>query len=102
MAEFRDAGATVVAVSTDPPERGREVVEALGLEFPVLADPSGAAVAAFGVAHPEGNPIDGGTIARPATFLLDRDGRVVWRDLTENWRVRPRPDEILQRLASIP
>ena len=43
-----------------------------------------------------------GDIARPATFILDRSGHIVWRALTENWRIRPRPDELLAELAKIP
>jgi hypothetical protein len=41
---------------------------------------------------------EGRDIARPATFICDR-GVVVWRDLTDNWRVRPRPRDILDALG---
>ena len=41
----------------------------------------------------------GGDIARPSTFILGRDGRVAWYDLTENWRVRPRPSVLLEELG---
>lgn len=43
-----------------------------------------------------------GDIARPAVFVLDREGRVAWRQLTENWRVRVRPEVILEQLARLP
>jgi len=72
----------------------------LELEFPVLSDPELTAIDAFGVRHTGGGPW--GDIARPATFIIDRGGNVVWRDLTENWRVRPRPDELLAVVASNP
>jgi len=70
----------------------------LELEFRVLSDPDLAAIDAFGLRHEAGGPW--GDIARPATIILDRGGNVVWRDLTENWRVRPRPDELLTVLES--
>ena len=92
----------MLAISVDPPEASKPIVEQYGLAFPVLSDVGGATMRAFGVAHEGGNPIDGGDIARPATFVLDRQGRVVWRDLTENWRIRPRPAELLARAQSTP
>ena len=92
----------MVAISVDPPERSREIVAAYGFTFPLLSDAEGRVIDAFGVRHDAGNPIDGTAIARPATFVLDRDGRVVWRDLTENWRVRPRPATLLAVLDDIP
>ena len=44
----------------------------------------------------------GGDIARPAVFILDRRGVVQWRDVTDNWRVRVRPETILEQLSVIP
>ncbi len=70
--------------------------------MPLLSDTDGRALEAFGVRHAAGNPIDGKDIARPATFLLDREGRIVWRDLTENWRIRPRPAVLLRELDRVP
>ena len=91
-----------MALSVDPPESSREIVEADGLTFPVLSDTQLAAIEAFGVRHEAANPMDGMDIARPATFILDRQGRIVWSDFTENWRIRPRPGELLEQLDRIP
>jgi peroxiredoxin len=43
-----------------------------------------------------------GDVARPATFVLDRDGRIRWRELTDNLRVRVRPEPVLEQLRLIP
>jgi hypothetical protein len=40
-------------------------------------------------------------VARPAEFLLDRTGTVRWRNLTEDYRVRARPKEILERAGAL-
>jgi peroxiredoxin len=100
IAEIRDTGAEVLGVSVDPQERNREVAEYYGIDYALLADTEGAWMDAFGVRHVAGG-LDG-DIARPATFLIDREGRVVWRDLTDNWRVRPRPEALIRELAAIP
>ena len=91
-----------MAISADPPDKSREIVEAYALAFPVLSDTETEAIHAYGVVHEMGDPINETDIARPATFILDREGRVVWYHLPENWRIRPRPDELLVELAKIP
>ena len=91
-----------MAIAVDPPDRSREIVEAYDLTFPVLSDTETEAIHAFGVVHEMGDPIHKTDIARPATFILDREGRVVWFHLPENWRIRPRPEELLDELARIP
>ena len=98
--DIRRAGGEVLAVSVDPPERSREIAAAYGISYRLLSDPALAAIDAYGVRH-AGGGMDG-DIARPATFILDREGRVVWRDLTENWRVRARPGTIVEQLRRLP
>ena len=90
----------MLAVSVDAPADSRKVTEAYALAFPLLSDPHAEVIEAYGVEHPDGG-LDG-TIARPATFLIDREGRVVWRDLTESWRVRVRAAELVRRLEALP
>ncbi len=84
-------------MSIDAPAVTRDKLE--GIDYPLLADPDLAAIDAYGVRHPEGMGHD---IARPATFLVDRQGRVAWRDLTDNWRVRVRPERVLEQVKAIP
>jgi peroxiredoxin Q/BCP len=100
LSDIRNLDGDVLAVSVDAPEQSREIVEAYGLDFPVLSDPDAEVVRAYGVLHADGGLE--GDIARPATFVIDREGRVVWRDLTDNWRVRVRPGEIVERVRAVP
>ncbi|MCP3982106.1 MAG: redoxin domain-containing protein [bacterium] len=95
--EFRALDAEIVAVSMDSPEESAEIVEAYDLEFPIVSDPDAKWIEAFDVLHVNGGMT--GDIARPATFILDRDGEVVWLHAPENWRIRVRPQEILDRLS---
>lgn len=91
-----------MAVAVDPPDKSREIAVAYELAFPLLSDPGAETIRAYGVIHRKGDPINKADIARPAAFILDRDGRVVWKHLPRNWRIRPRPDELLDELAQIP
>ena len=95
--EIREAGAEVLAVSVDPAAVTREKLGSAGIEYLLLADPDLATVDAYGVRHPGGG-MDGNDIARPATFLIDPEGRIAWRELTDNWRIRLRPERLLAQL----
>ncbi len=95
--EFRRRGVRIVAIVVDPVERNAEVVANLGLSYPILADPELKAIDAYGVRHSHA-PGGVGDIARPASFLLDEQGVVRWRDLTQNYRIRPRPQTILAQV----
>ena len=93
MNDFNTLNTAIVAICVDSPTENAGVVKKLGLGFPILSDPDLKAIKAFGVLHEGG--MMGKDIARPAIFLLDEDGRVIWKDLTDNYRVRVRPSTII-------
>ena len=43
----------------------------------------------------------GKDIARPAVFILNTQGQVAWSNLTDNWRVRITPKELIEALDSL-
>jgi len=92
----------VIAISPDSVEKNAGVVDKLQLDYSILSDPDLAVIDSFGLRHESGNPMEGKDIARPAVFVLNRDGTVHWRALTDNWRIRVRPETILEQLAAIP
>ena len=103
IAEIHAADAEVLAVCVDPIAENNRLAEKLQLEFPILSDPELKVIDAFGVRHHQAMTASGSSdIARPAVFILDRKGVVRWRHLTNNWRVRVRPETILEQLDTIP
>jgi peroxiredoxin len=66
-----------------------------GLTFPILSDPNTTAIKSYDLVH-AGAGAGGHDIARPAEFLLDSSGTVRWINLTENYWVRARPEQIMQ------
>lgn len=86
-------------MSVDTSEESARLAEGLGLEFPLLSDVERRAIQDWGLVHEGGKP-GGGAIARPALFIVEPDGRISWRSLTENWRVRVRPEQVLEVLTS--
>jgi peroxiredoxin len=71
-----------------------------GYTFPFLSDPMAEAIQRYDLVH-AGQGVNGHDIARPAEFLLDSSGTVRWVNLTENYWVRARPEQILEAAALV-
>ncbi len=96
--DFDRRGTAVMAVVVDPVEDNAAVVRDVGLGYHVLSDSQLAVIDAYGLRHDRpGEP----PIARPASILIDRDGIVRWVDVTENYRLRPKPDAILAAIDTL-
>jgi len=91
--EFARRNTDIIAVSVDPVATNAEAVRDLGAAFHILSDPEMKVIDTYGLRHREGH--EGEDVARPASFLIDDDGVVIWRNLAESIRVRPRPEDIL-------
>ena len=83
-----------MGVSVDSPADSQKLCESRGYTFPFLSDPNADTIRQFGVLHPEAGPA-GRDIARPAEFLVDATGTVRWVNLTDDIRVRARPESAL-------
>ena len=66
-----------------------------GYTFTFLFDPNAEVIWSYDLLH-AGAGERGQDIARPAEFLLDANGVVRWVNLTENYWVRARPEQVLE------
>ncbi len=98
LREFQRRGVQVVAVSVDPPEVTLEHIRKLGFTFTFLSDQKHTAIRDYDLVH--GTPEEG-PIARSAEFLIDPQGTVRWRNLTSNYYVRLRPEQVFAALDSV-
>jgi peroxiredoxin len=91
---LNEAGIRPVAISTDTPQESRDLAQKAGYSFPFLSDQNTEAIRRYDLVH-KGAGISGNDIARPAEFLVDSTGTVRWVNLTENYWVRARPEQVL-------
>jgi peroxiredoxin len=84
-----------VAISVDTPEESRNLCKKAGYTFPLLSDPDTAIIRRYDLVHKGAGP-SGHDIARPAEFLVDGNGIVRWRNLTEDFKVRARAEQMLE------
>ncbi len=77
--ELAAKGVTVIGVSVDDVATQKAFKEKNQLPFTLIADPDHAVLKAFGV--PTSEQWGTGPRALRQTFLIDKSGKVVWRDL---------------------
>jgi peroxiredoxin len=101
LAKFSELGIRPVAISVDAPEVSKKLREDSDFTFTFLSDPNTDAIKKFDLVH-AGAGENGHDIARPAEFLIDTTGTVRWLNLTENFFVRAKPEEILEAAKALP
>lgn len=84
-----------MAISVDAPDVSAELCRKAGYTYTFLSDPNAEVIRRYDLLHP-GAGVNGQDIARPAEFLLDSSGLVRWVNLTEDFRVRATPEEMLK------
>ncbi len=84
-----------MAISVDAPDTSRDLVQQQGYTFPFLSDTNVEVIRRYDLVHEDAGG-SGHDIARPAEFLVDSSGTVRWVNLTHNYWVRARPEQILE------
>ncbi len=95
MPEFDARKIRILAISVDTPAESQHLRETQGYTFPILSDAKDEVIHRWDLVHPHGG-VDGADIARPAEFLIEPSGKILWVNLTEDYRVRARPEQVLQ------
>ena len=99
--DFRALGVEVIAVSGASVEDHAALAQKIAAKFPILSDADGETIRAFGVHHPDAVPFIEQSVARPAIFLVDPEGIVRARYLTDNWRIRPHEETLFTNVQKL-
>lgn len=91
---FRDAGAEVIGISSDPPESLRSFGGSFQLPYTLLSDPEGKVRQLFGV------PKTFGILPGRSTYLIDRDG-IVRHIFTSQFLPSRHATDLLEALKSL-
>jgi len=93
-------GIRPVPISVDAPEVTRKLCNSAGYTYTFLSDPKAQVIRRYDLLH-AGAGEGGQDISRPAEFLLDSSGTVRWVNLTEDLRVRARPEQMIEAAKSL-
>ena len=102
--EVEATGAQVVLVSPQDEAHTRSLASRHGVGFRYLRDADLVASRRLGIVDPNGTPsgmigYEGDTVL-PTLVVTDSEGRIVFADQTDNYRVRPTPDTVLAALGA--
>jgi peroxiredoxin len=113
-----DRGATVIAISPEKPEYLEKMAEKSGAKFKLLYDegykisdaynvtftPSSSTLllynTALGANLKETHSDDSQRLPIPATYIIGKDGTIIWRQFDPNYKNRSTVDEILKNLPN--
>ena len=117
LPQIEQAGASLVAISPQTVQQSFFMADQHKLRFPLLSDAGNKVARQFGLVYrvpeeqqaiyrrafvnlPFANGDDSWELPIPATFILDRDGTVLYASANEDYTERPEPAEILLQLTS--
>ena len=102
LGEFEALGLNVVSVSVDEVELVRKFADAAQIGYTMLADPTGAINEALGIRDPQ-YPVGSAAfgVPRPATYIIDREGKVRLRYMEPTFRTRPDLDVVLRDASAL-
>jgi len=92
--EINLAAASVVGIGRGEPQAARDFVREIGIKSYVLYDYAGIATREYGLLEKDK---EHGEYARPATFIVDSDHKVVHAWVGE----RPKAEEVLEKVSKI-
>ncbi len=119
LLELEQAGATLVAISPQTVRQSFFMHDQHKLRFPLLSDASNQVARQFGLTYrvneeqqgvyrrafvnlPFANGDESWELPIPATFIVERDGTVLYASANEDYTERPEPREILRVLNATP
>lgn len=101
-----DLGVELVLISPQPTELTERVAGMFQVPCRFWVDEKLAAASRLGIVHEHGVPAGqltstfGQNTVLPTVIIVDRDGRIIFTDQTDNYRVRPDPDRFLRVLQA--
>jgi len=112
---IRDKGATVIAVTPEQPESIAKTIEKTKAEFSILHDVDLKIMKAYevefevsqnavtryrngGIKLDEINGKNGNYLPVPATYIIDKEGNIIYRFFNPDYKKRPTVKEILDNL----
>ncbi len=117
MPEIERAGAMLVAISPQTVQQSFFMRDQHRLRFPLLSDAGNKVARQFGLAYripeeqkavyqrafvnlPFVNGDDSWELPIPATYIVDRDGTVLYASANEDYTERPEPQDIVRFLSA--
>jgi peroxiredoxin len=117
LPQLQQLGASLVAISPQRPDESLSTAEKNALSFPVLSDLSSSVASSFGITFdlaeelrpiytqfnhplPQKNGVDSWVLPIPATYVIDKKGKILLSFVDIDYRNRLEPSEVITALSS--
>ncbi|MCA1930436.1 peroxiredoxin-like family protein [Rheinheimera sp.] len=117
LPQLQQLGANLVAISPQRPDESLSTAEKNALSFPVLSDLSSSVASSFGITFdlaeelrpiytefnhplPQKNGVDSWVLPLPATYVIDKKGKILLSFVDIDYRNRLEPSEVITALSS--
>lgn len=103
--ELADKGVSIYLISPQPQDHSRELADHFKVPMQFFTDRDNAAARALGILAENGLPAGlqalgyDSDVPLPTVFITKAGGEVIYSDLTDNYRIRPEPDDFIQALT---
>ena len=101
MANFNKINAAVLGISVDQPFSLAQFKKENNLNFPLLSDFTESVSRAFGGVHENAFNVKGLNVSKRAVFVLDKEGKVAYRWVSENPGKEPDYKEVQEAVAKL-
>ena len=99
MQELNKINAQVVGISVNDPFTNKAFAQNNNLNFPILSDYNREVVKLYNVYHENFGNLKGYTVAKRSVFILDHNGGVVYKWISDDPTKEPNYDELKKAAA---
>lgn len=97
--ELKEAGVEVAMISPQSHGHTADIAKRFDVPMQFFSDPGNRAAERLGISHKGGTPAgmpgyDSDTVF-PTVLATDESGTIIYADLTDNYRVRPEPEDFM-------
>lgn len=100
MTRYVTSAQTSSGISVDGPFANKFFVQNRHLNFPVLSDYRRQVIKKYGIVMNRLGPLEGYDAAKRSVFILDEEGKVIYRWVSDNPLVEPNYNEIKEALKN--
>lgn len=101
MANFNKINAAVLGISVDQPFSLAQFKKENNLNFPLLSDFTESVSRAFGGVHENAFNVKGLNVSKRAVFVLNKEGKVAYKWVSENPGKEPDYKEVQEAVAKL-
>lgn len=118
LSEFKELSAGLVTITPETPDNSLSTAQKNEIAFDILSDVDSSLAkelgisfelpenlrplyTQFGIDIPKHNGKNNYTLPIPATYLIDRDGTILFDFLNLNYTVRSNPEDIVNKLKTL-